>query len=79
MIETLYGNQSDVVSWKQLLVTLTQPLTLPTADQLVEAVKGYQSISSNGLVNREQFDKVEIWLDQQDRDYRMKQVLSITP
>ncbi len=60
-----------MVDWRRLLLTLAQPWTTPTAEQLVSMVK-----TMSGRISREEYGRTSTWLDDSgdERDSRLKQV-----
>ena len=69
-----------MVDWRRLLVTLAQPWTTPTFQQLVDALARFEAVGVSGRVSREQYQRTRIWLDEsgEERDIQLKQVRACT-
>ena len=69
---SLYGIDSDYVDWRQFIVCVAQPWSLPSAQDLLDAKEQFFSQISTGpdsdgvsnrlVLNREQFMAADIWL-----------------
>ena len=65
-----------MVDWRRLLVTLAQPWTTPTPQQLVDTLTKYEAVGVRGRVSREQYQWTRTWLDEsgEERDVQLKHV-----
>ena len=81
LCEALYGVEVDYVDWRKFVVCLVQPPSLPSSQQLVEAVQGFAAVGgAGGTVTREEYMGVETWITADtategfDRPQKLKEV-----
>ena len=80
LMQCIYGRSAVSVDWRRLVLCLSQPYPLPSAQDLLTTLSSIRA-ALNGrnskMITREDYMSTSIWLDEradEDRDTRLKSV-----